>query len=95
MKEWIKNLWARVKAYVGVDGVLHFLVCYAIVVTFGLIDFVAGVIVAVGLSILKECWDYAVVTKRGEKWNWGSASHDLLFDLLGVVLGIIICLWLK
>ena len=95
MKDWLKNLWAKIKAYIGVDGLLHFLICYAIVVTFGLIDFVAGVVVAVGLSIFKECWDYANATKAGGKWGWKHTLHDLLFDLFGILVGVGVCLWLK
>lgn len=94
MKEWLKNLWVKVKAYIRIDGVLHFGVCYAIVVTLGLIDWFAGVIVAFGLSILKEEWDYACRDKmRG--WDWKHTGHDLLFDFLGIIFGILICLWLK
>lgn len=94
MKEWLKNLWAKIKAYIGTDGVLHFGICYAIVVTFGLIDWVAGVIVAFGLSILKEGWDYARRDKT-QSWDWKHTAHDLLFDFLGIVFGVLICLWLK
>lgn len=94
MKEWFKKLWAKIKAYVGVDGLLHFLICYAIVVTFGLLDWIPGVFVALFLSIVKECFDYSYRDKT-KPWDYWHTFHDLLFDLLGILLAVGVCLWLK
>lgn len=95
MKEWLKALWAKIKAFIGIDGVLHFGICYAIVVTFGLMDYIAGIIFAFGLSVFKECWDYSREKKQTGEWNWRHSLHDLLFDFIGIGLGVAICIWLK
>ena len=94
MKNWLTEIWKKFKSFVGIDGLLHFLICYLIVVTFGLIDWIPGVIVAFGLTIFKECWDYSYRDKT-VKWDWKHTGHDLLFDFLGILIGIAICIWLK
>ena len=93
MKEFIKNLLPAIKNYMGVDGLLHMLVCYAIVVTFGLIEYKAGIIIALGLSIFKECYDYSY--RKQNPWDWEHTFHDLIFDAIGILLGVAVCLVLK
>lgn len=94
MKNWLKKLWNKIKSYTGIDGLLHLLFCYLIVVTCGLIDFIPGVIIAVFLSIFKECYDYSYRDKTKE-WNWQHTLHDLVFDAIGILIGVGICLLLK
>ncbi len=93
MKKWFKELRNRIKSYAGIDGLQHLLVCYIIVVTFGLVDWIPGVIVAVFLSIFKECYDYSYRDKTKE-WDWGHTLHDLIFDAIGILLGVCMCLLL-
>jgi hypothetical protein len=91
MKAWLNELWKKLKVFIGTDGVLHFLFCYLIVVTFGLIDWIPGVIVAFAVSVFKECWDYSYKNK-GSAWDWKHTLHDLLCDFVGIGLGVLICL---
>lgn len=89
----IEKIWNWIIKVAGVDGVLHFAVCYVIVVTIGLLDWIAGVFIAVGLAIFKECIDWQ--KHKGEPDYWKHIAHDLLFDALGIVLGILMCLLLR
>lgn len=77
----------------GIDGLLHLLICYLIVVTFGLIDWIPGVVVALFLSIFKECYDYSY--RKQNPWDWNHTLHDLIFDAIGILLGVAVCLVLK
>ena len=87
MKKIFKLIWG----YMQTDGLLHLLVCYALVVTFALFDTaifpIAGTMVAVFCAIIKECWDasYKHATKK-------QIIHDLVFDALGILIAIGICL---
>lgn len=87
MKKIFNTIWN----YVQIDGLLHFLVCYALVVTFALFDTaifpIAGTMVAVFCATIKECWDasYKHATKK-------QIIHDLIFDTLGILIAIGICL---
>lgn len=87
MKKIFNTIWS----YVQIDGLLHFLVCYALVITFALFDItifpIAGTMVAVFCAIIKECWDasYKHATKK-------QIIHDLVFDALGILIAIGICL---
>ena len=87
MKKVFNTIWN----YVQIDGLLHFLVCYALVVTLTLFDTaifpIAGTMVAVFCATIKECWDasYKHATKK-------QIIHDLIFDALGILIAIGICL---
>lgn len=87
MKKIFNTIWN----YVQIDGLLHFLVCYALVITFALFDTaifpIAGTMVAVFYATIKECWDasYKHSTKK-------QIIHDLIFDALGILIAIGICL---
>lgn len=90
MKKIFNTIWN----YVQIDGLLHFLVCYALVITFALFDTaifpIAGTMVAVFCATIKECWDasYKHATKK-------QIIHDLIFDALGILIAIGICFLLK
>lgn len=59
--------------------------CFAIVVIFGLVlNIVSGITLALIASFGKE--DYDEVRPNGSGWSW----DDILADLLGIVLGILI-----
>lgn len=87
----MKKIFNAIWNYVQIDGLLHFLVCYAIAITFALADPsifpIAGTMVAVFCAIIKECWDasYKHATKK-------QIIHDLVFDALGILIVIGICL---
>ena len=55
MKKIFKLIWG----YMQTDGLLHLLICYALVVTLALFDTaifpIAGTMVAVFCAIIKEC----------------------------------------
>lgn len=94
MKEWLRKLCGKIVNYTGIDGVLHLLLCYLVIVTCGLIDWIPGLMIACFLSIFKECHDYSYRDKSA-KYNFGHMVHDLLFDAIGIALGVAICLLLK
>lgn len=59
--------------------------CFAIVVIFGLVlNVVSGIALALIASFGKEAYDE--VGPNGSGWSW----DDILADLLGIVLGILI-----
>lgn len=91
------EFWAKVKAFfekvwrwVRVDGLLHILAVYAIVLTFcGPVSWWVADLIAIGVFILKEVLDF--ITKKGTP-EW----HDIICDLAGLLLadGVIWLHWL-
>ena len=91
------EFWAKVKAFfegvwrwVRVDGLLHILAVYAIVLTFcGPLSWWVADLIAVGVFIIKELVD--LISKKGTA-EW----HDVLCDLIGLLLADeVVCLhWL-
>lgn len=78
------------------DGLLHFLVNYATVLTFTLFDpaLIAGPVVAVFLSVFKECYDVSNFKKAGtdKAVIRKETIHDAIFDILGILAGVGVCL---
>lgn len=73
----------QIRRFLKSDKVLHMICCFAIVVIFGLIlNVVSGIALALIASFGKEAYDE--VEYKG--WSW----DDLLADLLGIVLGILV-----
>lgn len=73
----------QIKKFLKGDKILHMICCFAIVVIFGLIlNIVSGITLALIASFGKETHDE--VKYKG--WSW----DDLLADLLGIVLGILV-----
>ena len=72
--------------WIGYDGLLHFLVCYAMLLTFtpivGVWWSLATVCVA---SVGKEAWDY-LIQKDNDKQG---VIHDLICDSAGVLIALI------
>ena len=69
----------QIRKFLKSDKVLHMICCFAIVVIFGLIlNVVSGIALALIASFGNE------VKYKG--WSW----DDLLADLLGIVLGILV-----
>lgn len=75
----------QIKKFLKGDKILHTICCFAIVVIFGLIlNIVSGIALALIAiaSFGKETYDE--VKYKG--WSW----DNLLADLLGIVLGILV-----
>lgn len=71
----------QIKKFLKSDKVLHMICCFAIVVIFGLIlNVVSGIALALIASFGKEAYDEVKYKGR----------DDLLADLLGIVLGILV-----
>lgn len=69
----------QIKKFLKGDKILHMICCFAIVVIFGLIlNIVSGIALALIASFGKETYDEV------KYWD------DLLADLLGIVLGILV-----
>nr|DAI51220.1 MAG TPA: putative periplasmic lipoprotein [Caudoviricetes sp.]DAQ75777.1 MAG TPA: putative periplasmic lipoprotein [Caudoviricetes sp.] len=73
----------QIKKFLKNDKVLHLIYCFAIVVIFGsIMNVVSGIALALIASFGKEAYDE--VKYKG--WSW----DDLLADLIGIVLGILV-----
>lgn len=73
----------QIKKFLKNDKVLHLICCFAIVVIFGLVlNIVSGITLALIASFSKEAYDEV----RYKGWSW----DDLLADLIGIVLGILV-----
>lgn len=90
MGKLFKSIWK----YMAIDGLLHFLVCYTIVLTLALADPsvfpIAGTMVATFCAFFKEAWD--VTFKHQDK---GATIHDAIFDILGIAVAIGVCYLMK
>lgn len=82
MKRFIKDIWN----WIATDGLLHFLVCYAMVLTLAPI---VGVWWTLGIVLLtalaKEGWD-AFIEKDN---NAQQVLHDLICDVVGILLALV------
>lgn len=90
----MKRIINTILKYIAIDGLLHFLVCYAIVITFALADPsvfpIAGTMVAVFCAFIKEAWDISY-----KHQNKKATIHDAIFDVLGICMAIGLCFLLK
>lgn len=77
----------RLLQWIATDGLLHFLVCYAIMLTFSLL---IGIWWAMGiagiLAIAKEAWDYFYERDNNIK----QVFHDLICDIVGIIGALIV-----
>lgn len=72
--------------WVGTDGLLHFLVCYAIMLTLTPIIGVWWTMLATAIIALgKEAWDY-FYQKDNDK---NAVLHDLILDACGILFALI------
>ena len=73
--------------WVGIDGLLHFLVCYAMMLTFGSC---IGNWIAIGVTLLfafgKEAYDVFIEKDN----NFSQAMHDLICDFAGIVAALLV-----
>lgn len=87
MKEFIKSIMK----WVGTDGLLHFLVCFAMMLMFTPI---VGIWWALGVTVLaaalKEIWDFFIQKDN----NFKQVMHDVVCDGVGMVTAYLtILLW--
>lgn len=80
----MKNIINSIKNWIAVDGLLHMLACYAIMITFGWIDLVAGVILTAGVAFFKESYD-----KAFKKATTKEIVHDVICDAIGLVVALL------
>lgn len=83
----ILNLLRRVWSWVATDGLLHFLVCYAMMLTFGPYF---GNWIAVAITLVfalgKEAYDVFIQKDN----NYQQAWHDLVCDFAGIVAALLV-----
>lgn len=73
--------------WIATDGLLHFLVCYALILTIEpLIDVWWAIGIVVALSVIKEAWDYFYQKDN----NLMQVLHDLLCDAVGIIGALIV-----
>jgi hypothetical protein len=83
MMDWIKNILR----WIATDGLLHFLVCYALMLTFA--PYV-GNWIALGITLVfafgKEAYDVFIQKDN----NYQQAWHDLVCDFAGIVTALLV-----
>lgn len=82
----MEKLKAIIK-WIAVDGLLHFLVCYAIMLTLAPIIGIWWTILATAIIALgKEAWDY-FIQKDNKKEQ---VIHDLICDAVGMMMAVVV-----
>lgn len=83
----ILNLLRRVWSWVATDGLLHFLVCYAMMLTF---EPFVGIWIALVITLVfafgKEAKDVFIEKDN----NFSQAMHDLICDFAGIVAALLV-----
>lgn len=80
----IKLFIDKIRSLIAVDGLLHFLCCYVITITCGLVNLTAGIALAAFVGIFKECLD----ALEGADFN--NIGKDLICDFIGIVAAALI-----
>ena len=77
--------------WVGIDGLLHFLVCYAMMLTLApMIGLAWAVLATTGVAVLKEVWDFCIQKDNDAE----QVLHDVILDGTGILIALItISLW--
>lgn len=83
IKNWINNIWSVIKTNTKVKCVL---INFIIILIIGVFNLKVGVILALLASLAKEIYDE--YNSDGTGWNW----EDLIADVIGITLGILIVL---
>ena len=82
----MKELINKITKWVGTDGLLHFLVCYAMMLTLAPIVGIAwSVLATTGIAVFKEVWDFCIQKDN----NLEQVLHDAIFDVVGIVMAIV------
>lgn len=80
--ETLKKLFT----WIGADGLLHFLVCYAMMLTLpSFIGIVWSTLATTSVAILKEVYDFCIQKDNDAE----QVLHDLLCDFVGIVMAIV------
>ena len=81
MKKLIESL-KKIKEWVAIDGLLHFLVCYAIIVSLTPLIGWWALLLAILVALCKEAWDYFVEKDNNKE----QVIHDLICDGVGIII---------
>ena len=78
--------------WVGVDGLLHFLVCYAGVLAFSpVVGVWPALLIVTFAAVAKEAMDYFIERDNDR----AAVSHDLICDGVGILAALItMAIWL-
>ena len=72
--------------WVGIDGLLHFLVCYAMMLTLApMIGLALAVLATTGVAVLKEVWDFCIQKDNDAE----QVLHDVILDGIGILIALI------
>lgn len=87
----IADFFKRIVNWIAADGLLHVETSFILTVIFALIvPIIYAALIALAIGFIKEAGD--VWVKRCNNWN--QALHDIICDVAGVLLGVVICmLW--
>jgi hypothetical protein len=88
--KFLKNLIKNVINFIQLDGLLHFLVCAVIIFTFAPIlgNIGNAVIIATVVALAKEYLDILILRTN----TWKQSLKDILFDAIGLIYAVLICL---
>ena len=81
MKKLLETL-KKIKEWVAIDGLLHFLVCYVIIVSLTPLIGWWALLVTILAALGKEAWDYFIQKDNNKE----QVVHDLICDGVGLVL---------
>ena len=82
----MKNFINKITKWVGTDGLLHFLVCYALMLTLSpILGMAWAVLTTTNIAILKEVIDFCIQKDN----DISQVMHDLLCDVVGIVMAIV------
>ena len=82
----MKDMLNKITAWVGTDGLLHFLVCYAMMLTLApIVGMAWAVLTTTNIAILKEVIDFCIQKDN----DISQVMHDLLCDVVGIVMAIV------
>jgi hypothetical protein len=83
----MKELINKITKWVGTDGLLHFLVCYAMMLTLTpCIGLWWAMLATIIVAFSKEAWDYF----KEKDNNKEQVLHDLICNGVGIVTAIIV-----
>lgn len=71
---------------IGVDGCLHFTMCFLMIILFSTIGLLNSVLLTTSIALLKEIWDIFIQKDNTYK----EAIKDITMDILGIAFGLMI-----